>query len=340
MALLTSGINSGQLSEVTDAYKALCTTSHQGSNVHYFDVDSAGDKGDGCFAVRQILPGTLLHQETPLFIIHEIGDGELSEPAKDAISAELARLSPADHAEYMRLVDPGQIRRTRQKNDIRIFEANSFETERHTGRRTTDQGIFLKAARFNHSCVPNAYFQWNPRIDCLTIFAISRIDRKGEILVNYKCEDIYKPRAERRQNLDQGYRFECECQACHDGPFHDESESLRASMKTIDTNIQQQIGHLNVQRHRVNTLISLLGAAGCPYPQKADLYERLAVSYLAEMDQLGAGHSGNITECRRRARDAARGKLMAEILSIGPNTEEVDRSLALIAAAGYHEGSG
>ncbi|CAO1600158.1 hypothetical protein XANCAGTX0491_003861 [Xanthoria calcicola] len=340
MALLTSGINSGQLSEVIAAYTALHNSSLQRSDLPHFHVRDAGNKGLGCFAARQILPGTLVHQEAPLFIVYEIGDGELSRANREEISVKVDRLSDEDRAAYMQLVVPPQIRILRTKNPVQVFNANSFETVAHTERRTTDQGIFLRAARFNHSCVPNAYFQYNPRIGQLTIFAISCIHKDDEILVNYKYEDIYKSRDERRQNLQRGYQFTCECLACHDGPYHDESEHLRSLMGVLDTQDQQGLGDSTEQRLRKHRLISLLGTAGWPYPQQAHLYEQLAEDYLGEMNRLGAGYSGNITECRQKAQAAARGKLMVEILAIGPNTEEVDKSLALIAEAGYHGRSG
>lgn len=336
MALLTSGINPGQLSEVSTAYAALHSSSLQQSDFPYFHVRNAGNKGLGCFAARQILPGTLVHQEAPLFIVYEIGDEDPSRAIHDEISVEVNNLSVQNRAAYMQLVVPGQIRILRNNFVSQVFNANSFETMEHPDRRTTDQGIFLMAARFNHSCVPNAYFQYNPRIGQLTIFAISRIEKDDEILVNYKYEDIYKSRDERRQNLQRGYHFTCECPACHDGPYHDESERLRSLMAVLDTQDQQRLGNSTERRQRKDRLIALLGTAGCPYPQTAHLYKQLAEDYLGEMNLLGAGYSGNITECRQKAQTAARGKLMVEILAIGPNTEEIDKSLDLIAEAGYH----
>jgi hypothetical protein len=71
--------------------------------------------------------------------------------------------------------------------------------------------IFPNAARFNHSCSPNATFTWNPNIDMETIHIINPVKAGDEITLCY-C-DMSSEKTFRTWEL-KHYGFVCVCPAC------------------------------------------------------------------------------------------------------------------------------
>ena len=51
-----------------------------------------------------------------------------------------------------------------------------------------DDGVGIQASRFNHSCSPNAEFEWNETIAASVIRVVSKINSGDEITVNYRPE--------------------------------------------------------------------------------------------------------------------------------------------------------
>ncbi|KAL8689268.1 MAG: hypothetical protein Q9224_004678, partial [Gallowayella concinna] len=226
------------------------------------------------------------------------------------------------------LTDPN----TRQTKNIGRFEINNFQMAKHEARNTSQQGIFLKAARFNHSCVPNAYFNWNPALHNLTIYAIHGIEVGNEILVNYEYQNAYERREDRRQSLQDSYLFWCSCVACKDGPNLDQNEALRATMRDLDARIQAGAADAPTQRQNIRRLLGLLDAAGITYPQNAELYGQLAESWKGLMQQIDPREIQYRNECRMAAENAACSRLDAEIVAVGDDSTEVRDTLRLIGS--------
>ena len=53
-----------------------------------------------------------------------------------------------------------------------------------------DDGVGIQASRFNHSCSPNAEFEWDESISASGIRTMSKIYYNQEITVNYRPEEI------------------------------------------------------------------------------------------------------------------------------------------------------
>ena len=53
-----------------------------------------------------------------------------------------------------------------------------------------DDGVGIQASRFNHSCSPNAEFEWDESISASGIRTVSKIYYNQEITVNYRPEEI------------------------------------------------------------------------------------------------------------------------------------------------------
>lgn len=94
-----------------------------------------------------------------------------------------------------------------------IQETNSFQN-----------GVFLKIARFNHSCCPNAEFSWIQKIGRREVRAVRRITKGEEILFCYsRLGDEFRSRA-RRAYLQELYHFTCDCIACNQSEEEEELE--------------------------------------------------------------------------------------------------------------------
>lgn len=87
---------------------------------------------------------------------------------------------------------------------------------------TMDSGVFLLASRINHSCCPNAWYDFNPhtgnkqpRVEMLTTHAIRDIAAGEQILVGYDAVSL-KLRQERTEKLAAWDVYNCVCALCTD----------------------------------------------------------------------------------------------------------------------------
>jgi len=79
--------------------------------------------------------------------------------------------------------------------------------------------VFHHISFINHSCQPNAVWEWNPQRGVGTVHALRDITKGNQIYVSYisRLEDTLKPRAERKLLLSHGWGFDCTCAVCHGG---------------------------------------------------------------------------------------------------------------------------
>ena len=199
-------------------------------------------------------------------------------------------------------------------------------------------GIFEHASRFNHSCIPNAHFTWNPDIGQdgqgrLTVHAIRDIAFGDEVVVNYRTENSYKERAARMQELRDDYGFNCTCPVC--ATHSVQSEQNRRSMAQIvdDRGRLPQNPTFNERQAELTGLRLLLDAAKSEqivFPQQADIYGWLAEWCARECTQTEPLVMGR-EESHTLGLEAARERLQLEILCTGDRSSGVEESLDLIA---------
>jgi hypothetical protein len=89
---------------------------------------------------------------------------------------------------------------------ISIFQINCMEME-------FGAAVFPHAARFNHSCNPNACFYWNKGIGKETIHIVNDVQAGQEITISY-CDTTHD-KGLRAWQL-KHYGFTCDCAACGD----------------------------------------------------------------------------------------------------------------------------
>ncbi|KAL9062326.1 MAG: hypothetical protein Q9157_009024 [Trypethelium eluteriae] len=73
-------------------------------------------------------------------------------------------------------------------------------------------GLFPTISRFNHSCVPNAHWAWNPTRNRMTIQTTRDVAADVELMIAYipVTTRTYK----QREAALQPYEFSCGCEAC------------------------------------------------------------------------------------------------------------------------------
>ncbi|KAH8721527.1 hypothetical protein GQ44DRAFT_712019 [Phaeosphaeriaceae sp. PMI808] len=181
-----------------------------------YTVQASPGEGLGCFSIAPIPAGTRILRETPLFSVQE-------PRSNAAVTAAFSHLTNSQQKQYIALhaVNP------ENRGDaqiIDIFNSNAWQTGSQTS-------ICPRAARFNHSCIPNACFSWNSRLSQATVHAIVEIPANTQINLSY--EKPYQAISSRREKL-SAYGFVCSCAACQSEP----SNVRRARMTVLDARIR------------------------------------------------------------------------------------------------------
>ena len=291
-------------------------------------------KGRGVFATMAIPRGACLMAEEVLFSVDDV-----QEPLSRYNRVTIKR-GASDFPQFQTLVSKAD-----PPSDESRFETNNFQMGKdRRGGQTC--GIFFQASRFNHSCVPNAYFAWNPELNNgqgqLTIYAIQDIYPYEEILVNYRTEDCYKLKDARQIELDNHYGFICNCPACQrqsGQQFGAKSDERRGRMQTLQTKIDHN-WNLDTpskrvaMRENINKLIDNLKQEGLIYPQLADALGELgnlAKKELSVARAPGAMSAATYaTDCHKSALRIAREKLDLDVRCNGSKSPVVMEALEFI----------
>ncbi|KAL8657618.1 MAG: hypothetical protein Q9226_001733 [Calogaya cf. arnoldii] len=294
------------------------------------------NKGKGYRANHRIDPGTLIHAERPLFTVE--ATKRINKDDQNRINDAVLNLSIGGLRSFRRLAQPFP-RRTAYPDKER-FLANNFQM-RPTEEGRQLLGIFLKASRFNHSCIPNAWWNWNPHYTnpgrapagALTVYAIKIIRANEEIVVNYHNEHAYWSAADRQRELLRDYNFRCDCLACQVPILHD---ARRLKMYAHDDNARANQGNNPTEKwERSQSLLQLveyLSQEGLEYPHKADVYGHLAEMHVDEMNQFR--NLNNLSEAwsqHGKARENFHARLKAEIVALGEDSQETRDTLQVMA---------
>ncbi|QDS76147.1 hypothetical protein FKW77_007366 [Venturia effusa] len=191
----------------------------------YFEFRQLPDRGISIFAKASIPRGALITAERPLMRVTKAHYmAEHVEEAVERLPADdkkkfwsLASAHGQDRSKYPSRIHPDvaehEKNRIRQQHAARtsssptalsIFMTNAMECE-------NGAAVFETAARFNHSCIPNAFFSWNTIKHEERIYASRAIEADEEITLSY-CDPFYE--FSQRQWELQHYGFVCVCPAC------------------------------------------------------------------------------------------------------------------------------
>ncbi|KAJ7759648.1 hypothetical protein B0H16DRAFT_1313336 [Mycena metata] len=180
-----------------------------------FNIRQSDPKnGLGMFAARNISAGGIIVVERPILVAPYLIALE-SHRESELFTALLRRLSPETVARFMSLANckpesecdmvEGIVRTNAIAITLDVPDVPHPELATH-------RGIFLNISRCNHSCGPNAKWQWDPVTFALSLVALRPIRAGQEITVAYIAPTY--SRAERRTQLKSMYNFSCRCEFC------------------------------------------------------------------------------------------------------------------------------
>ncbi|KAL9595905.1 MAG: hypothetical protein Q9179_004801 [Wetmoreana sp. 5 TL-2023] len=214
-------------------------------------------KGDGCFTTHNIPRGLPILVEPVLFSVIAPSD-------EAKVRQALGRLPQHQRDEFRQLSGPP---RTQNPTDLQSFQTNSISND-PTGTRVEREGIFPQASRFNHSCVPNAYFAWGNGARSVTIYALDEISPGQEIFISYIHWSGTWTWARRRGELSY-WGFNCDCRICQADRAR--SEERRRAMRQLQINIDGTVNRYDKQYLYYKSLLEYYDQEGLTYPQPAEI---------------------------------------------------------------------
>ncbi|KAL8720505.1 MAG: hypothetical protein Q9181_007900 [Wetmoreana brouardii] len=267
-------------------------------------------KGEGCFATHNIPRGLPILVEPALFSV--------TAPSDEAkVRQALGRLPQHQRDEFRQLSGPPP---TQNPTDLQIFQTNSIGND-PTGNRVVREGIFPQASRFNHSCVPNAYFAWENGATSVTIYALDEISSGQEIFVSYIPWSGTWTWTRRRGELNH-WGFVCDCRICQADRAR--SEERRGAMRRLQTKIDGITNRHDKKYLHFKSLIEYYDQEGLTYPQPAEtqgLAARCALTISAQGGMDAASWA-------KKALIHAQQELDLDIVANGQNSPVMRRSKA------------
>jgi hypothetical protein len=199
----------------------------------WIEVKESAGKGLGVFATADIPCGTRVLAEEPLLKVDEENGS-----TKDILLA-FEKLSVSQKESYLQLREfagaafkcsaEAEIGRDweamspLERKILAIWAANAFGH------------VFLLGSRFNHSCIPNIHFAYNPDLGKETFHAVRNITAGEELTITY-IDGINRTKGQRLAELDKR-EFVCDCPACENTEEGAMKETKRAEMFHLDQNL-------------------------------------------------------------------------------------------------------
>jgi len=182
-------------------------------------------KGLGVFALRDLLPGTILLSEAPLVTL--IDTGSRADPLDIAVNA----LSPSKKASFLSLHHFSRNKNESVSRSIVYSNGYSIQNDLATG-------VFETASRINHSCAPNSHYVWKESIGRMLFWNRFKLLAGEEVTVDYGHKKKY---------LEKIYGFECHCGGCTDSGSDVRSNNGSESggiedMRSLDAVIHESLG--------------------------------------------------------------------------------------------------
>lgn len=198
-------------------------------------IAPAGFKGLGMFATRHLRAGNLILSERPLIIRpagaplrQDVPDLSQTQRALFSLSERemqlqvmLQRMTHECRDAYLALsrskyhAECGPLLARARTNGWQALTEFNFANSGSCG---SYAGVFDELSRMNHSCCPNAVYNWDTQTFSGSLRAVREIMPGEEITVAY-CA-LGELWAVRQTNL-QAYGFFCACPACKGGPAAD-----------------------------------------------------------------------------------------------------------------------
>lgn len=193
-------------------------------------VADAGVRGMGLVAKHDTAAGDLLAFEAPLARLPLRYTMDELRRCVGALDAQQQRrfFDLAHHApKYGELKD---VHGVWQTNALPL-STGCGDGEPYPGAASSDAvvagheaGVCALLARANHSCAPNARYEWDAVAGMMRLIALDDIAAGAEVTISYGAPfsidrrasvEMRVTRAERRRRLHERFGFDCDCVACH-----------------------------------------------------------------------------------------------------------------------------
>lgn len=166
-----------------------------------FEVVEISGRGLGAVATRAISPGELVAAEVPVVLVRL--DSAWMERS---LRRQFRGLPDSVRQAIWELHDAHAVDGAKSLQGL--FESNSYSC----GSNSNKAGLYVRLARFNHSCLPNCEHTWDPDAKRLQLRTSTSV-KPGEELCTFYVE-LRRPAEDRVNELQECYGFRCTCPAC------------------------------------------------------------------------------------------------------------------------------
>jgi len=173
-----------------------------------YQVEDVDGRGKALVAVEDIARGELIFSEEAIFNASNVkpgrnnrGSANTGEYDMEFLERQVSLLCPVDLALFLALHDPQPSGPPDLKHQ-RIYCNNTF-----------NDGLFMGAARMNHSCSPNVLLSSDDGLRNQVV-ACRDIPAGEEITVSYLRTSHLEKRNERAAKLQELWQFQCCCCLC------------------------------------------------------------------------------------------------------------------------------
>jgi hypothetical protein len=197
-------------------------------------IQEVPEKGKGVITRQYFAKGDVVLTERPLFTQNLVR-------STSTVLAALAQCTPYEQEQFYQLHN---CHGSRYPSPLGIFETNvlpcgSNDTHGHVA---LQGGVFLFAARFNSSCVPNVNNRWDADNGYIVFRALRDISPGEELCIGYGR--LLATRQERQEELRRKFNFKCRCEACalEGQALADSDERRRALHELYSAHMQPDVG--------------------------------------------------------------------------------------------------
>ncbi|KAI0694404.1 hypothetical protein BC835DRAFT_1486268, partial [Cytidiella melzeri] len=163
-----------------------------------------------CVITRQhFSKGNVVFTERPLFT-------QILTRSNTSVLASLSSCTPIERKHFYSLHNCHRPRK--YLRELGIFETNVLPCRSNDahGHVAQQGGMFLFAARFNASCVPNVNNHWDPECGKVVFRALRDIAPGEELCIGYG--KLLATQEERRAEMKRKFWFESQCKGCRFRP--------------------------------------------------------------------------------------------------------------------------
>ena len=217
-----------------------------------FALSSIPMKGLGLIALKDILQGQLLLEESPVLALKQTRMGFSEDYQYERIRKELSKLSITQENSFFSLHSRNS--NHLPYNEVRaldIFRSNAYPLRNVLSEPSDNSnGVFLNISRINSACNPNVHYSYQRATKRGRVYSIRNIKKGEEILNNYVGTLLES--TERKDYLKLHFGFDCNCDVCCSNQLK-ECDAIRSKLFALT----ERAKHLLTEKKYSEVLIDL-----------------------------------------------------------------------------------